>query len=108
MTNERVRSAGKVLALLRAVASREARGGYDRVMALRVLAETLADGAYVPVMDSARWAAMVDPDALRESADEGGLGQQSTYELACAVRVALAYDDLSGLAGCGYTRRVLP
>lgn len=54
-------------------------------------ATMLAAGELVTVMDSARLAARIKPD------DFPGMRQT-----AMAVRVAIAYGDLSGLAGCGY------
>ena len=56
---------------------------------LRAVAVALAAGAWLPIMDSARLAGWIEPDTFADRA------------LAQAVRVAIAYGDLSGLQGCG-------
>ncbi len=58
--------------------------------ALCRIAVMLADGEVCTVMDSARFAARITGDAFPEM-----------RSLAAAVRVAVAYGDLSGLQGCG-------
>ena len=60
--------------------------------ALHRIATMLAAGEVCTVLESARFAARIDPDAFP--------GMSNT---AAAVRVAVAYGDRSGLLGCGYS-----
>jgi hypothetical protein len=59
---------------------------------LHRIATLLAAGEVVTVMDTARFAARIDPDTFE--------GMRQTAQ---AVRVAVAYGDLTGLQGCGYS-----
>jgi hypothetical protein len=59
---------------------------------LHRIATMLAAGECVPIMDTARLAHGIDPDAFD--------GMRATAQ---AVRVALVNNDRSGLIGCGYT-----
>lgn len=58
---------------------------------LHACATLLAQGEVAPVLDSARLAHAIDPDAWQEWRD-----------VAASVRVAVAYGDLTGLQGVGY------